>query len=599
MSIRNKILIVGAGPTGLSMAILLRQRGYEPIIIERRESLTSYPAAHVVNTRSQEILAEMGLAQTVHQQGDPSAMSSLVAWVESMAGREYGVLPIQGATVDERGPLSGFCSVNIPQNRFEHLLHERLVELGGIVRFGEEVTHIESRRSGARVSIRSVTDGEDHDIECDWVIGCDGAGSVVRRATDIQMEGPRTLARFMTIYFKADLDRYRAGRRGLLYWIGGKDVRGVLICFDKEGRTWAMLVPIGDLSLETFDDGAAHNIVRKAIGDAGVAIELQALSSWNMSAQVASAYRQGHVLLAGDACHRFPPTGGLGMNTGIQDAHNLAWKLAAVIEKRAPTALLDTYEQERRPIAQRNTDQSVHNLRKMGSIDAALGIETLAPISADAGTGAITAYSPDRLGIDGDDADAKRRRGAVQAAIDEQAEHFAQGTGIDLGFSYAAGALIADGSAPPSLAPCHYRPDAHPGARLPFASADGSFSRSTLGMVRPEGVTLFTTSPAWKGWAARVEAETGIPIATVPVDERDFGCSVGELLGVEPGGVVAVRPDGHVLWRSRAAPNDGEAELRRAVDVSHARSDEDADADAAQYIQADLHVQTVFVKEDL
>lgn len=435
MTPTKTVVIVGAGPTGLSAAILLRLRGHDPVVLDRRPSPVGLPAAHVVNTRSQEVLAEMGLAGIVEQRGDPSALSSLVVWVESMAGREYGVLPIQGAAVDERGPLSAYCSVNIPQTESEAILLARFAELGGTVRFGEEVIGVHASDNRARAEIRSVTGDASTHLDCDWLLGYDGAASVVRRSVGIGMEGPRTIARFMTIYFRADLDRYREGREGLLYWIGGKDVRGVFISFDKVGRTWAMLVPIGDLSLETFGDDAARAIVRKAIGSEDVAIDLVGLSSWNMSAQVADAFRKGRVLLAGDACHRFPPTGGLGMNTGVQDSHNLAWKLAAVIEGRAPETLLDTYEEERRPIAQRNTDQSVRNLMRMRMIDEALGVETLAPIAADAGEGPISSYPPELLGIDGDDPAAVVRRAEIQRAVDEQAEHFAQGAGIDLGFS--------------------------------------------------------------------------------------------------------------------------------------------------------------------
>ncbi|WP_070154956.1 FAD-dependent monooxygenase [Sphingobium phenoxybenzoativorans] len=566
---RKRILIVGAGPTGLTLAILLRLRGFDPIVVERRESLTSFPAAHVINTRSQEILAEMGLAQIVHDRGDPSALSSLVAWVESMAGREYGILPIQVPTSDERGPLSAFCAVNMPQNHFEQLLYQELNKLGGSVRFGEEVTGIDNLDTGAVVTTQTFGGYSQTTIEADWVIGCDGAGSVVRRSLGIDMVGPRTIARFMTIYFRADLDRLRLGRQGLLYWIGGKDSRGVFICFDKEGRTWAMLVPIGEASLETFGEEAARNIVRKAIGSEEVPVELQGLSSWNMSAQVATSYRRGDVLLAGDACHRFPPTGGLGMNTGIQDAHNLAWKLSAVIKGQAPETLLDTYEQERRPVAQRNTDQSVHNLQKMGMIDEALGIQTLAPVSHQAGEGPITPYPPEKLGIDGGSQAAVARRALVQGAIDEQAEHFAQGAGIDLGFSYDAGAFIPDGSAPPSNNPCHYRPDAHPGARLPFASVDGSHAQSTLAAVRRDGITLFVNGLLWSDVVNQVSNETGIPIYAVVLDTNRFGPSCTNLLGINPGGAVAVRPDGHVLWRSRDLPSDPHTALHRAVRVGH------------------------------
>lgn len=560
------IAIVGAGPTGLSAAILLRQRGYSPIVIERRPDITGYPAAHVANTRTMEVFAEMGVADRIWDAGDTNAMSSLVVWLESMAGREYGILPIQGAATDERGPLSAYNSVNIPQTRLEKILFDRFVELGGEVRFGQEVIDVRGSET-VELSLRNMADDACSGLRCDWLLGCDGAGSIVRRATGIEMDGPRTIARFMTIYFEADLDRFRQDRRGLLYWIGGPEARGVFISFDEIGRTWAMLVPIGDLPIEVFDDTAAIRIVQKAIGDLSAPVSLQAVSSWNMSAQVAQRYRHGRVLLAGDACHRFPPTGGLGMNTGIQDSHNLVWKLCAVIEGQAGDALIDSYERERRPIAQRNTDQSVHNLMKMGMIDAALGIEALAPVKADAGDGPVATWPAEVLGIDGDTPEARSRRAAVQSAIDEQAEHFAQGAGIDLGFTYAEGAFIADGSPEPSSAPCEYRPDAHPGARLPFSSPDGSFAQSTLGAVQPAGITVFTADSRWAAIVDGVAVESGIDLHLVRFGEgaRNLGPQARDLLGIGTTGAVAVRPDGHVLWRCAEWTHQSVSELRDAA----------------------------------
>ncbi len=572
MARQTIIGLVGAGPTGLSAAILLRQRGYSPIVLDRRPSLAGLPAAHVVNTRSQEVFAEMGVADAMRHAGDPEAMSSLVAWVESMAGRQYGLLPIAAPMRDERGPLSAFTSVNIPQTALEPILMRRLEALGGTVRFGQEVTGAEILDGRARVTIRSTADGETSTLDCDWLIGCDGAGSAVRRSLGIEMEGPRTIARFMTIYFHADLDRYREGREGVLYWIGGREARGVFICFTP--RDWAMLVPIGELSLDRFDAAAALRIVHKAIGTDSVPVTLQGLSTWNMSAQVATDYRRGPVLLAGDACHRFPPTGGLGMNTGIQDVHNLVWKLDAVIEG-APEALLDSYAAERRPVAQRNTAQSVGNLMKMAMIDQALGVPTLAPIDADAALGPIATHDGALLGIDGDGEAAVARRAEVQAAIDAQLEHFAQGAGLDLGVTYVEGRFVPDGSSPPTAGPLDYRPDAHPGARLPHAAGiEDGFAASTLGRVRPGGITLFAAEPRWREVATRAAAETGIAVHPVLVD-GGFASDrlVLDLLGIEAGGAVAVRPDHHVLWRTPAWPVDPDGSLLHALRVAYGVED--------------------------
>lgn len=562
----RKIFIAGAGPTGLTAAILLRQRGYDPIVFERRPGITGYPAAHVANTRTMEVMAEIGIGERIWSEGDTTALSSRVVWVESMAGREYGVLPIQAAAIDSRGPLSRFRSVNIPQTHMEAVLLDRYLELGGSVRFDHEVKAVAEKASGVDLTVSSANG--DEILTCDWLIGADGASSTVRRHIGVEMEGPKSIARFMTIYFEVDIDRYRKGRRALLYWIGGSEVRGVFISFDEVGRSWAMLVPIGDLPEGAFSDAEATHIIRKAIGDASADVKLNSIGHWNMSAQVAKHFRKGRVLLAGDAAHRFPPTGGLGMNTGIQDAHNLIWKLAAVIDGIADESLLDSYETERRPIAQRNTDQSVSNLMKMAEIDQALGIPTLAPIAADAGKGPIAKFPPERINIDGDSSEARARRAAVQATIDNQAEHFAQGAGIDLGFVYTAGIVIPDGSATPSPDPISYRPDAHPGGRLPFSSPDGSFARSTLAAVKPSGITVFARDAQWREIAAKASGSADFPVTVTLFGDGniDFGPNAADLLGIGPKGAVAVRPDGHVLSRhidiSSAAVENLAAALR-------------------------------------
>ena len=567
MSDSNSIVIVGAGPIGLTAAILLRLRGYDPVVLDRRTHPDSLPAAHVINTRTMEIFSEIGVASTIMDKGDPAQAGGLIAWVECMAGREYGRLPVKAAELDERGPVSCLRTVNLAQTQTEAILRERLEELGGKVQYGQTVTSVEQADDQPVVHIHDAAKNADWKIAADWVIGCDGAGSTVRKSVGIEMEGPPSIARFMTIYFNADLDAYRDGRRAILYWIGGKDARGVFISFDTVvGRTWAMLVPIGDLPNDHFDKTDALNIVRKAIGDSTVPVDIFGLGHWNMSAQVANAYRKGRVLLAGDACHRFPPMGGLGMNTGIQDAHNLAWKLASVIEGLSSDDLLDTYEEERRPIARFNTDLSVSNLMKLGMIDEALGVPTLAPIDAGASKGDFEAFSSDILGIDGDSEDATARRTKVQHAIDQQVEHFAQGSGTDLGFSYNSGAFVPDGSPPPSSGPLNYRPDAHPGARLPFASSSRAFGSSSLGQVNPSGVTLFSAAPQWAEATSNLAKTLNAPLQFISLNTPEWKkTSALQLFGIGDSGAVAVRPDGHVLWRATSFSDLETENLSRAI----------------------------------
>ncbi|WP_298493282.1 FAD-dependent monooxygenase [uncultured Maritimibacter sp.] len=557
----EKIVIVGAGPTGLAAACLLHQRGYAPIVLDQRTEPEGLPAAHVINVRTMEVLSELGAGERTMAAGDPDAFKGHINWVETLAGRKFGVFQLTAIDVDGDRPVAGIPSINIPQNKLETQIRSRLEELGGKVLYGHRVTQVTQAADKAEVTVETATGLTV--IEADWVIGCDGAGSTVRRSTGIKMIGPQSLARFMTIYFRADVDHLLGSDYGVLYWICGQDVRGLFINFERTSRNWAMLVPIGDLPLETFDEAAALRIVRKAIGDETIPVDLVGLSGWNMSAQVADRYREGRVILAGDACHRFPPTGGLGLNTGVQDAQNLAWKLDAVIRGLAPVGLLDTYQQERQPIAQRNTDHSVSNLQNMAAIDEALGFHTLAPIAAEAAEGPLRAFPSAEIGVDGDSPEATAKRARVDAAIQAQAPHFSQGAEVDLDFTYRQGALSTETCDPAEPG----AGGAHVGRRMPFANAGRGWDGSTLASVAREGLTVFADGPGWDAAAAAASQATGLPVTVRQL--AAFGPHAVGLMQIEAGGAVGVRPDGHVSWIARHALPDPAAALITAVSDSH------------------------------
>ncbi len=551
---KSRIVIVGAGPTGLTLAILLRLKGLDPVVLERNGGLDKLPQAHVVNTRTMEVFDEIGVADRCEAAADFSPLGP-IRWCETVAGRQLGTLSFE-AIIGARSDLSHRRTVNLAQNIVEPILYDRLIELGGEVRFGAGVTAV-TERDGEVTVITEGADGAAGSLACDWLIGCDGASSTVRRAAGIEMQGPPSLARFMTIYFKADLSEVVDGDPGPLFWVVGKSARGPIISFDE--TTYAFLVPIGDLPISAFSEQMAVNVLRKAIGDPALPIELVGLSSWNMSAQVADRYREGSIFLAGDACHRFPPTGGLGMNTGVQDAHNLAWKLAAVIEGRASPSLLESYEGERRPIAQRNTDQSVGNLMKMQMVDEALGVPMLAPITLADTEPAFELFEPEVLGVDECCPGAAAKRARIQAAIDEQRGHFGDAIGVDLGFSYSEGAVLADGSRPPSENGHHYEPDAHPGARLPhfqWRCPEGAM-RASLELIVRDRPTLLTGDASWASTAGQ-----GVFVRIL--DELRTEPEAVAALRIEPAGAVLVRPDGHVAWRTSVLPADPVAALGQA-----------------------------------
>lgn len=589
------VAIVGAGPVGLVLAALLDREGVTSRVFERRPSLHRDPQAHVINTRTMEILRELGIERAVQAAAAPPMAMRWITWCESLAGRELGRISLQGkdpAGLVERLALSPTSIANLAQNRLEPLLldlvrHSARAE----VLFDHEVQSIQDHGDEVRLQVRDER-GDDKLVRARWAVACDGARSRMRRDLGIEMDGPTSLQKFVSIYFEANLARWIGDRSGPLFWIAGAKARGAVIGFDL-ARTWALMVPYDDPHTpRDFPLPVAERLIAEAIGDSSASFRVTSVGNWNMSAQVAQRYRSGRVFLAGDAAHRFPPTGGLGMNTGIQDAHNLAWKLAAVLRGQAGERLLDSYEEERRPVAQGNCDQSLRNAMRMMEVDMVLGVSTLAPVDP-AVVMSGDAMSVD-YGMDGDGDAARAKREAVHEVIQAQAEHFDFG-GLDLGFRYETGALVGDGSEAPPLDVRVYTPAARPGSRLPHAWVLRQGRRVSTHDIAGGGRFTLLTGTAGDAWirAARELVRRDrfeLDIAVIAPAGSDSGDCVDDTgtwartSGIGEDGAVLVRPDGHVAWRrAGAATGDAAAEVElrnvlRAVLVlaDSARSRENA-----------------------
>jgi 2,4-dichlorophenol 6-monooxygenase len=330
-------------------------------------------------------------------------------------------------------------------------------------------------------------------------------------------------------------------RPAIIYWLLDPDNACTLVAHDIES-TWVLMYPFDPTkdSRDSYTPERCQEIVRAAIGPGAPAFEIKDTSAWTMTAQLAERYRAGRVFLVGDSAHRFPPTGGMGMNTGVQDAHNLVWKLAAVDKGWASPSLLDTYEIERRPVAQNNTDQSLSNAMKMFDVFAALGLSP----DLEASRATFRAALADSTA-----------RAALDAAIANQQEHFDM-FGLQLGFRYEAGALVPDGIESPRCEnPVRdFVPALRSGARLPHAwiVCDGR-RVSTLDLVAPNGLTLFTGRDG-AAWERAASGQSAVPVTCV-VEGRDFIDSDGDWARVgELGasGAVLVRPDQHVAWYAAA-----------------------------------------------
>lgn len=531
-------LVVGAGPVGMTAARLLSQHGVDSVLAERRTGPQTVPAAHVVNARSLEIWRRAGFdMDAIDGIAKDPADAGHVNFLTRLGGDLIGRLPFeqQGADMSDVTPTP---LRNISQHRLEPLLAARLVDDPRVdLRRGTEWIESRQDEDGVTSTLRSCTTAETIEVRSRYVIAADGAGSRIRRSLGIEMIGPASLQHFIAIHVAVDVRELVADRPGVLHFVMDPAVSGCFVAHDVDRES--VFMTNYDPRAESIDDYGTERcdaIVRAAIGSGAddLQIEVLGVGVWNMSAQVADGMRSGRIFLAGDAAHRFPPTGGLGLNTGVADADGLAWRIGAIEAGRAGDGLLESYESERRPVAQANCQQSTRNAFEMIHLSDALGL--------------LDAPTSEQLHRSLAD---PARRSSIDAAVERQATHFDM-LGLQLGYCYADGALLRSGDPPPPIEdPRHFEPSAAVGSRLPHVwLRDG---RSTLDLIAHDAMTLLTVADhdTW----AEIAADAPVPVHHVRIGldvevEPRLAAAWQRACSFAPGEALLVRPDQHVAWRS-------------------------------------------------
>jgi 2,4-dichlorophenol 6-monooxygenase len=574
------VLIVGGGGAGLTASMLLTKLGLDSLLVSALPTTSVLPKAHVLNQRTMEILADVGVAPEIYRRGTPPEHMRASAWYAGFAGhpeagRRIGWIEAWGAggADPDWASASPCVTTNLPQIRLEPILRARAEELApGRVRFHHELVRFDQDDDAVTALVRDLDADEEYSVRARYLLACD-AGRTVGPALGVEMVGVRDVAREISIHMTADLSAWATDPEVLIRWIWVPHTGTMAVLVPMGPNRWGpqseewvfhLNYPYDDP--RALDDAQVEVDMRSALGIGDHPIEIHKITRWSLEGVVASSLRVGRVFFVGDAAHRHPPTGALGLTSAVQDAHNLCWKLAAVLDGVASDRLLDTYEPERRSSVQHNVDRSVENALNHMATGEALGLldPELTPEEGWARMGRLWSDRPE-------DMDFRRRIARLFASQSmEFREH-----NIEYGYTYDSAAVVDDGSPPPApVDPVRvYEPSTRPGSPLPHAWLDTEEGKriSTLELVRP-GRFLLVAGEGGEGWcgaAARLVARAGIPLDVARIghldgDFLDPRCRWARLRQITTGGAILVRPDRFVAWRSLGSSADPDADLAKA-----------------------------------
>jgi 2-polyprenyl-6-methoxyphenol hydroxylase-like FAD-dependent oxidoreductase len=523
------VLIVGGSLVGLSAAACLAWQGVLTLSVERHRGTAIHPRAGHFQLRTMEVLRSIGLQDIVrHAAEEQYDLDFGIAAVESLAGRELAVF-IRNLNdgVDAVSPSMRFF---MTQQSLEPLLRARAEELGAKLLYATEMLSFDQDADGITARIRDLDSGKERAVRARYMIASDGNRSGIREQLGIPVTGRGLIAHSVTIYFRAEVAaRLLEGRRLGVIYINNPVVRGFLR-MDKGNRSGFLAVnTVGDTSLpetsriaDTITPESAIDIVRAAVGVPAAKIEITQIIPWRTVADSAERYSDGRVFLVGDAAHTMPPNGGFGGNTGVQDTHNLAWKLALVLRGAASPKLLDTYDAERRPVGALTVEQAY-----------ARYVRRTAPY----------------LGLD-----------TVQPLVDDW--------NMEIGHHYRSNAILGE---PDDVAEVHtdpFKSHGRPGTRAPHLVLERDGQRRSSHDLYGRSFVLLC-GPDGAHWVQAVQSSAN-PLLTAlqiggPSRWWDPANAFAETFGVLSTGAVLIRPDGFVAWRVKEGVSCPEEALKKVL----------------------------------
>jgi 2-polyprenyl-6-methoxyphenol hydroxylase-like FAD-dependent oxidoreductase len=535
------VLIVGGGMVGLATAMFLAQHGVRSLAIERLRVTSPLPRAGHFHLRTIELFRSAGIEQEVRQRSEQDFVpEGAIIAMDSLAGRKLADI-IPGLNVGVDDALTPVRRMFINQPGLEDILRKRANEVGATVHAGCELVDLAKAADGVTAIVRDVETGTERRIRARYVVGADGAHSKVRELLGIPFDGRGVFSNSMTIYFHADVWP-QLGDKPLSVIYINNPVFGGFFRFAKDCQSGFLGVnTVGDPKVDPVAaaDAAADvsearliEIVRAGIGVPGLPVKIDGCTRWRSTSDVARKFQDGRLFLVGDAAHLMPPNGGFGGNTGIHDAHNLAWKLAFVLKGIAAPALLDSYEVERKPVAKFTVEQAY--TRYVTRTATYLGATDYEPIVHD--------------------------------------------FNIELGAIYHSRGILEEDEGRNDVHGDPRATQGRPGSRAPHLWLESAGTRcSTVDLFGREVVLL--AGPAGAAWCAAAQRAAsrfaGLPLKTHCVgaspwsDPEDRFCGA---YGVEPNGACLVRPDGYVAWRARADVPNREAAVGKALAALLART---------------------------